>query len=280
MNKEWVDRKNKEYADKIEEAKIYILEQLKTNEYIDEDEREECIEEFERGDYYSVAASIQSVPYLFISKHTGKESNDYYETIYKTKLNEIKNWSFDLASKTKEIDQYYLWNHKDKYNRYLDSEPIEFDGDIIITDPGYIINDDSDSNDWKICDYGSNMEVFGFSKYITRDTIYGDWSCSTFNTDTNEEIGEFCADAGLVSVFLLDEVLKYNPDFDYHINKTWTTTWIKDFKGIVQIIVEEVKYKDEIDDSEYTDYEVEVVGHGINKVTGKPINFVGKQTGF
>lgn len=280
MNKEWVDRKNKEYADKIEEAKIYILEQLKTNEYMDEDEREECIEEFEHGDYYSVAVSIKSVPYLFISKHIGKESNDYYETIYKTKLNEIKNWSFDLASKTEEIVPYYFWNYTNKYDRYLDSEPIEFDGDIIITDPCYIINDDSDSNDWKICDYGSNMEVLGFTKYITRDTIYGDWSCNTFNTDTNEVIGHFCADAGLVSVFLLDEVLKYNPDYDDHINATWTTTWIKDFKGTVQIIVKEEKYKDEINDSEYTDYEVEVVGHGVNKVTGEPINFVGKQTGF
>ena len=28
------------------------------------------------------------------------------------------------------------------------------------------------------------------------------------------------------------------------------------------------------------DYMVEVVGHGINKKTGEPINFVGKQTGF
>lgn len=34
-----------------------------------------------------------------------------------------------------------------------------------------------------------------------------------------EKIGYFCADAGMVAVFLLDEVLKYNPDFDYHINR-------------------------------------------------------------
>lgn len=30
----------------------------------------------------------------------------------------------------------------------------------------------------------------------------------------------------------------------------------------------------------WEDYVLEVVGHGINKVTGKPINFVGKQTGL
>lgn len=27
-------------------------------------------------------------------------------------------------------------------------------------------------------------------------------------------------------------------------------------------------------------YDLEVIGHGINKVTDKPINFIGKQTGF
>ena len=30
----------------------------------------------------------------------------------------------------------------------------------------------------------------------------------------------------------------------------------------------------------WEEYYLEVVGHGINKVSGKPINFVGKQTGF
>lgn len=34
-----------------------------------------------------------------------------------------------------------------------------------------------------------------------------------------KNIGGFCADAGMVAVFLLDEVLKYNPNFDYHINR-------------------------------------------------------------
>lgn len=43
-----------------------------------------------------------------------------------------------------------------------------------------------------------------------------------------KNIGGFCADAGMVAVFLLDEVLKYNPNFDYHINRLWTTTLIKD----------------------------------------------------
>ena len=60
-------------------------------------------------------------------------------------------------------------------------------------------------------------------KIISVDTLYGDWSCITYNSDTHEKIGEFCADAGMVGVFLLDEVLKYNPDFNYHIDRPWTT---------------------------------------------------------
>lgn len=136
---------------------------------------------------------------------------------------------------------------------------MKFKGDIIITDPCYICKDD----DWEKCNYGENMEELGIENYICRDTIYGDWSCTTFDSDTNEKIGEFCADAGMVGVFLLDEVLKCNPDFDYHISKTWTTTLIKDFDGEVEFEVIEV-------DGEY---EVIVVGKG-------NINFEGKQTGF
>ena len=53
-----------------------------------------------------------------------------------------------------------------------------------------------------------------------------------------KKIGDFSADTGMVAVFLLDEVLKYNPDFDYHINKKWTTTLIKDFDGEINYYVD------------------------------------------
>ena len=87
-----------------------------------------------------------------------------------------------------------------------------------------------------LCDLTYDYEDFrplGFLNTISHSTLYGDWDCITFNSDTKEPIGEFCADSGMVAVFSLDEVLKYNPDFDYHINKPWTTTWIKNFKGDV-----------------------------------------------
>lgn len=164
------------------------------------------------------------------------------------------------------------------------TDSMRFDGDIIITDPCYIIRDDGD--DWSASSYGSSMEELGIRNYMTRDTMYGDWSCTTFNSDTNEVIGEFCADAGLVSVFLLEEVLKYNPNFDYHINRKWTTTLIKDFKGVVEFVVKHITGVHE-DDTEWwskgdkwEDDEVQVIGRGINKRTGEPLNFVGRQTGL
>lgn len=179
---------------------------------------------------------------------------------------------------------------------------MKFKGDIIITDPCYIIKKDSD--DWSKCGWGESMSVLGFTKYISESTLYGDWSCSTWSTPRKdveaqleelntlwrtrwelieqygedsvqakiyddkiddasldiEEIGHFCADAGMVAVFLLDEVLKYNPDFDYHINREWTTTLIKDFDGEINY------YVDDEDDAH-------IIGVG-------NVNFFTTQTGF
>lgn len=138
---------------------------------------------------------------------------------------------------------------------------MKFKGDIIITDPCYIDNNGEinlgDSDKIDIFD-GSGLSNFGFSDYIWESTLYGDWSCTTFHlkeefADENidllidsdfyeEPLGNFCADAGLVGVFLLDEVLKFNPNFNYHIERPWTTTWIKDFDGEIEYII----YNDEV----------------------------------
>lgn len=68
----------------------------------------------------------------------------------------------------------------------------------------------------------------------------------------------------MVGVFLLDEVLKYNPDFNYHIERPWTTTLIKNFDGEIDF---EIVFHSNGDNS------VSVVGRG-------NINFETRQTGF
>jgi hypothetical protein len=139
---------------------------------------------------------------------------------------------------------------------------VKFKGDIIITDPCYIISDDND-DDWGESSYGEDMGVLGLRTYLSRGTIYGDWSCTTFEDETENVLGEFCADAGMVAVFLLDEVLAYNPDFDCHLESPWTTTWIKDFDGEIEIDVM----------NSIEGEEVVVVGRG-------NVNFHTAQTGF
>lgn len=88
---------------------------------------------------------------------------------------------------------------------------------------------------------------------------------NTFSKEFNKNfcLGEFCADSGLVGVFILDEVLKYNPDFNYHITKPWTTTIIENFNGTVTITPVEIE----------SDYEVRVIGKG-------NVNFTTIQSGL
>lgn len=92
-------------------------------------------------------------------------------------------------------------------------------------------------SDWIKCN--GDLTKLGLSHFISSSNYYGDWSCATFNVDNDELIGKFCADAGMVGVFLLDEVLAYNPNFDYHLNRPWTTTLIKDFDGNVEFEIVE-----------------------------------------
>lgn len=134
---------------------------------------------------------------------------------------------------------------------------MEFKGDIIITDPCYISSlgpiDLWNEKDFDIFD-GDGLDKYGFTKYIWEATYVGDWSCETLELkeETNDisndklkgehvkdSIGNFCADSGMVGVFLLDEVLKFNPNFDYHIKKPHTTTLIKDFDGEIEFSIVE-----------------------------------------
>lgn len=73
--------------------------------------------------------------------------------------------------------------------------------------------------------------------------------------------GEFCADAGMVGVFDLDEVRKYNPDIDEWIaSHKWCVTVIPDFDGEVEYTIDE-------------DNEVHIIGTG-------NIGFYTTQSGF
>lgn len=134
-------------------------------------------------------------------------------------------------------------------------------------------------SDWEKCYYGECMNVLGINHSLITSTLYGDWGCTTYNSDTKEIIGQFCADAGLVGVFYLDEVLKYNPEYNDYLRTDgenglpWPVTVIRDFHGEVMLATRQEhknrKYPDKIPNG--WDDECRVVGTG-------NINFISTQT--
>lgn len=275
MDKKIIEEQIQKEMTKRETMIHKIKTEVRNAKNIRNEEKTEILEYFEKGWYY--AASVM-IPHAIIIYHLIENRNknisrkieyedksildkeiEYFD---KLGLKEIENWDNDDFDEMREL--------------LCDSEPKPFSGDIIITDPGYLMKS---YDDWHLCNLGDHIDKLGFTNYMVRDTIYGDWSCTTYNSDTKEVIGHFCADAGLVGVFLLNEVLKYNPGFDYHINNKHTTTLIKDFEGTVRFTVTEEFYEYNKNE-QCTEYVVRVIGHGKNKVTGEPINFITEQTGL
>lgn len=272
MTAEWAEAKNKEHDEKITVLRKQIIDAITVLPKATDEQKKALIKHL-RQEEQSGRFCMTSVVMSRVIDYQYDEALSY---------NDIKQ-SYERTFPFTEFD--ILVRERGMYSRYIDSAPVHFDGDIIITDPCYIMAKDS-PNDWDICDYGYQMESLGIKTYMTHDTLYGDWGCTTFDVDSCKPIGEFCADAGLVSVFLLDEVLAYNPFFNNHLKKKWTTTLIENFKGDVQFVIERVTGQYEHDIGHYKagdvweDYELHVVGHGINKTTGKPINFRTTQTGL
>lgn len=232
MNSEWIEAEKAKCAATAQARRAKLVAQITSSELLTDEDKRTTVEALDKETSYGMF-SIYAM--LAIFDNHGKDGDKPFPSMGIEKfLRNLKTDEYDSAA----------YKAGGGLERYLDSEPMEFDGDIIITDPCYIIRAEHHGtkpitdDDWGACGYGENMEALGIHRYMTRDTLYGDWSCAVFNTDTEKAIGEFCADAGLVSVFLLDEVLKYNPDFNYHKERTWTTTLIPDFKGTVQFVVE------------------------------------------
>ena len=105
-----------------------------------------------------------------------------------------------------------------------------FKGDIVITDPMYIVKSEED---WHRCEYGENLEALKIFTYITSGN--GDeFASDVISLDAPERFGEFASDSCMVSVMLLSEVRQYNFDFDKDLGQ-YCYTVIKDFDGEVQL---------------------------------------------
>lgn len=187
--------------------------------------------------------------------------------------------------------KYYASFHKNagQYCEYLEygtssieeaeDKVMEFDGDIVITDPCYLSHNISDEERRDFdCTAMANYGICG----IESDTYYGDWSCTTYDRLTWDEdghskpIGEFCADGGMVCVADLKSVLKFNPKYNDPVEYPHCVTLIKNFKGTVRIKIDE---NEASGNKVWPEYIVSVVGQGINTETSEPIDFYTRQTG-
>lgn len=112
-------------------------------------------------------------------------------------------------------------------------------GDIVITDPCYVKYDKTQF-------------------HYERDTIYGDWSCTTVD-ENNNILGYFCADSGMVGVYLLDYISNKNILFE----KPHLATIIKNFDG-------DINFKISKQEEEYY---LNIIGKG-------NVNFKTFQSGF
>ena len=117
---------------------------------------------------------------------------------------------------------------------------MKFKGDLIITDPCYIVKDE---DDWELCNYGENLEKLEIKTYISS----GGADCvgsHVINLTTKQVLGEFCSDSGVVSIMSLKELRKYNPDYTEELSEG-NYAIIPNFKGTVE------KVKIENDEDQY-----------------------------
>lgn len=212
----------------------------------------------------------------FTSKYKKKILNKHKDMSYETakyRYEFAKNKYYSVPKTKKEYDElrgeYFTWTDEEfdtmmfweyvenyyeillcaKQREHEIKNPLhkEFvNKNIIITDPCYIFDD--------YCE-AENKDV------LMRDTIYGDWSCTTYNRETKTEIGKFCADAGMVCVVETDnEMINHEKLMKL---QSFCRTIIENFTGTVYIKRIPTDYEDEI----------QIIGEG-------NISFVGKQTGL
>lgn len=257
------------YENKIQDYRNKILKIVEDCPYLTEDNKEDLRRKINNDWIEGLDIKIYTLRYM-------KDHCDLAEHIIDW---EMKHITSELEKMCLTLRDYHF--RPTYYKNYLPSKIAEFNNvDIIITDPCYLIRDD----DWhhKLdCDLNDDFDLspLGIKNYCCKGTLYGDWSCTLFNMANKESIGNFCADAGLVGVFNLQEMLIYNK---YQIEQflkesPWCYTIIKGFTGTAQIatkIVNPVADKMLSQNS----YERIVMLKGF--INGESIEYIGCQTGL
>lgn len=109
-----------------------------------------------------------------------------------------------------------------------------FKGTIIIGDPCEMVKNDED---WQISKWGEKMHLIGFNNYISFE--FEEDRPNVINYDSKEIIGTYCTDSCMVCIVYLEELLKYNPTFNQHIEYPYNWTVIKNFDGNISVKIKD-----------------------------------------
>lgn len=115
------------------------------------------------------------------------------------------------------------------------------------------------------CDGGDILKKFDFNDNIACSTKYGDWSCTVYKVDKDprelksvedlnnlllkmkpsDEVGVFCANAGMVCVVDSDDLKRFNPHFfEWALFHKHCVTSIPNFTGTIGIHDIDPKWKE------------------------------------
>ncbi len=107
--------------------------------------------------------------------------------------------------------------------------------DIVITDPFFVIKDDDLA---KVLSYENiidGLKKLGFKKVICANTVANGWGYQVIQPE-DVILGEFSAENSFVAVFTLDEIKRYNPDYDHEDDENLgLAAIIRNFTGRVSI---------------------------------------------
>ena len=147
MNKEWVEKKRDEAKNEFNETLDKIIEILNTIKIqkanlsfdVDEDVDEEIDALIEKTNYFrnnSEMVESENIKYYFMF------FNLLVDFDFKSKSEETKELSDNIKNAMKMAEDInFIMRSIDNMDTFLDSEPVEFEGDIVITDPCYFIKD-------------------------------------------------------------------------------------------------------------------------------------------
>lgn len=110
---------------------------------------------------------------------------------------------------------------------------MNFKGTIIITDPCYLIPNDTD---YEKTNYGKQLDKLGFTTFLVADTGFGDWDNIILQND-GTILGNFCADSGQVCVVLAEDAIKYYPEMAQVVKSKSSPCYaiIENFDGEIEI---------------------------------------------